>query len=257
MTRIIALSNQKGGVGKTTSTLNIGAALALKGKRVLLIDVDPQCNLSKSLDATNDEFDIYGVLLREYPVKSAVFKVRPNLLLIPGSKNLPAFERNHGGDYESFYFLKTRLEEILSMYQIDYVLIDCPPSLNLISTNAYVAANEVVVPVEGQEFSLDGLSLVAETVHKVNGRLNPNLKLSCAFFTRHHHRKLISKEVARTIESEYPNLLLETHIRECVQLKESPSYKQDIFAYAPESNGAKDYMELAKKIDELCPEKSI
>lgn len=254
MTRIISISNLKGGVGKTTSSLNIAAALAIRGKKVLLIDLDPQCNLSKSLGADTTEKDIYGVLLKEYPIKSAVFKVRDNLLLIPGSKNFPAFEKNHGGDYESFFFLKERLEELLSRTEVDYVLIDCPPSLNLISTNAYVASKEIFVPLEAQEFSLDGLDLVAETVAKINKRLNPDLKIAGAFFTRFHQRKLISQEVKKILEEDYPSLLMNTTIREDVRLKESPSYKKDIFAYAPESNGAIDYFELATEIEKLCLE---
>lgn len=257
MTRIISISNQKGGVGKTTSTLNIGAALALKGKRVLLVDMDPQCNLTKSLGADKGEQDIYGVLLKEYSVKSAVFKIRDNLLLIPGSKNFPAFERNHGGEFESFFYLKEQLDELLARVEIDFVLIDCPPSLNLISTNAYVASKEIIVPLEAQEFSLDGLDLVSETLRKVNKRLNPGLKIVGAFFSRYHHRKLISREICKIIEQEYPDILIDNHIRECVQLKESPSYKKDVFSYAPESNGAKDYMNLAIEIEKLCPGNSI
>jgi len=251
MTRIISISNLKGGTGKTTSSINLAAALAIKGQRVLLLDLDSQCNLSKTFGITDAERNIYGILLEEYSIKSAVFKIRDRLLLIPGTKNLPAFERNHGGDFESFYFLKERLEELLSKFEIDYIIIDCPPSLNLISTNAYVASHEILVPLEAQEFSLDGLDLVSETLQKVNKRLNPNLKLLGAFFTRYHHRKLISKEMLKLINEEYPGVLIDTHIRECVQLKESPSYRKDIFSYAPESNGAIDYKNLADKIELL------
>lgn len=254
MTRIISLSNQKGGVGKTTSTLNIGAALALQGYRVLLIDLDPQCNLSKSLGLNDSDKNVYSILLKECTVRESVYKVRDNLLLIPGTKNLSSFERTNDLDIDSFYLLKEKLEELTSKVEIDFIIIDCPPSLGLISTNAYAASKELLVPLEAQEFSLDGLDLVLDTLKKVNSRLNPDLHLAGAFFTRYHHRKLISREINNLLSKEYPNILLDTNIRECVQLKESPSYKQDVFAYAPDSNGAKDYMKLSQEIIELCPE---
>lgn len=175
MTRIIAISNQKGGVGKTTSALNIGSALAIEGKRVLLIDLDPQCNLSKSFGLIDPERHIYGVLLNEYPIKDTVYKIRDNLLMVPCSKNLAAFERNNSGDIESFYKLKEQLEILCSKVQIDFILMDCPPSLGLICTNAYVAAHEIYTPMEAQEFSIDGLEEVLKTVEKVQNRLNKSL----------------------------------------------------------------------------------
>lgn len=248
MTRIIAISNQKGGVGKTTSALNIGSALAIEGKRVLLIDLDPQCNLSKSFGLIDPEKHIYGVLLREYSIKETVFKVRDNLLMVPCSKNLAAFERNNAGDIESFYILKEQLEILTSKVQIDFIVLDCPPSLGLISSNAYVAAQEIYTPMEAQEFSIDGLEEVLKTVLKIKKRLNETLEIKGVFFTRFHGRKLISKEVQEYLHTNFPSLLLQTSIRECVRLKESPSARKDIFSYAPDSNGASDYRSLAQEI---------
>lgn len=246
--RIVAISNQKGGVGKTTSSLNIAAALALKGKRTLLIDLDPQSNLTKSLGVYDPPKNIYGLLLREYSVTETIVKIRPNLLLIPASKNLAAFEQNSGTNPDAFYILQEELAELTSSIDIDFIILDCPPSLGLLSVNAYVAASEVYTPIESQEFSLDGLDEVIKTINKLKKRLNPNLKLSGMFFTRHHKRKLISQEVENIIKKDYPGLLLSTNIRECVQLKESPSARKDIFEYAPDSNGAKDYKNLANEI---------
>jgi len=246
--RVIAISNQKGGVGKTTSSLNLAAALALNGKRTLLIDLDPQSNLTKSLGVYDPAKNIYGLLLKEYSVKETVVKIRPNLLLIPASKNLAAFEQNSGTNPDAFYILQEELEELTKSVDIDFIILDCPPSLGLLSVNAYVAASEVYTPLESQEFSLDGLDEVIKTITKMKKRLNPDLKLSGVFFTRHHRRKLISQEVENILQNDYPGLLLNTGIRECVQLKESPSARKDIFEYAPESNGATDYRNLANEI---------
>jgi chromosome partitioning protein len=248
MTRIIAISNQKGGVGKTTSSLNLAAALVLKGFKVLLVDLDPQSNLTKSLGISNPSKNIYGILLNEYSIKETILKIRKNLLLIPASKNLAAFEQNSGTDLDSFYKLQEELSELANSIELDFIIIDCPPSLGLLTVNAYVAASEVYAPIEGQEFSLDALLEVKISIDKIRKRINPNLKLSGVFFTRHHKRKLISQEVEKIIHQDYPGLLMNTHIRETVQLKESPSAHKDIFEYAPNSNGAEDYMQLANEI---------
>ncbi|QSE99188.1 ParA family protein [Fulvivirga lutea] len=257
MTRVISISNQKGGVGKTTSTLNIGAALAIAGKKTLLIDMDPQCNLSKSLGAEKCENDIYGLLIEDCSIRSAVFKIRKNLLLIPGSKNFPVFEKNYGSDINSFFLLRDKLESLLENSIVDYVLIDCPPSLGLISTNAYLASDNVIVPLEAMEFSLDGLDLVNESVERLSKKLNPDLRLLGAFFTRYDHRLLVTKETESIVHKEYPGLLLESNIRQCTKLRESPSNREDIFSYAPESNGAQDYNLLANKLDVICQGISI
>jgi chromosome partitioning protein len=246
--RIIAISNQKGGVGKTTSSLNLAAALALEGNRVLLIDLDPQANLSKSCGIVDPEKHVYGVLLKEYAIKETVAKIRKNLLLIPASKNLAAFEQNSGTNPDAFYILQEELWELTKSVDIDFIIIDCPPSLGLLSVNAYVAASEVYTPCDSSEFSLDGLEEVIKTISKMRKRLNPDLQLAGVFFTRHHKRKLISQEVERVIQKDYPGLLLKTSIRECVQLKESPSARKDVFDYSPICHGAEDYRNLANEI---------
>lgn len=248
MGKVIAIANQKGGVGKTTSSINIAAALAINGKRTLLMDIDPQSNCSKSFGIINPEKHIYGVLLKEYSIKESVVKIRKNLLLIPSSKNLAAFEQNSGTNPDAFYILQEELAELTKTVDIDFIILDCPPSLGLLSVNAYVAASEVYTPLESQEFSLDGLDEVIKTIDRMKKRLNPELELSGVFFTRHHKRKLISQEVENIIKEDYPGLLLNTGIRECVQLKESPSARKDIFEYAPESNGAVDYRNLSHEI---------
>jgi chromosome partitioning protein len=164
---------------------------------------------------------------------------------------LGAFEQNSGTNPDAFYILREELDELTKTVDIDFIILDCPPSLGLLSVNAYVAASEVYTPCESSEFSLDGLEEVIKTISKMRKRLNADLQLAGVFFTRHHKRKLISQEVERIIQKDYPGLLLKTSIRECVQLRESPSARKDIFEYAPESNGSTDYRDLANEIQNI------
>ncbi len=246
MKKIIAFSNQKGGVGKTTSALNVGAAIALRGHKVLLFDLDPQANLSKSLGLGSPEVTIYDVLTKGVPIREAVYKVRNNLLVVPCTKKFSNIELEAATNPKALFALKKAIANVKS--QCDYVILDCPPSLGLITTSAMIAANEVYTPLEAQEFSIDGLSEVQKTIVDVQEDLNPGISLSGVFFTRHNPRKLISQDMEHIVNEKYPNMLMNTHIRECVQLKESPSIRKDVFEYDAESNGAEDYMNLAEEI---------
>jgi len=244
MTKIIAISNQKGGVGKTTSSINIAAALVEKGFKVLLVDLDPQGNLTSGLGLKNPENTIHGALLGEYKVKP--YPVKSGLAFIACNNAFSSFEKLKGDEMDREYLLKELLEPIKS--KCDYIILDCPPSLGLITVNAFTAANEVFVPLEAQLFSTDGLVKVIDMVDKINKRLNPGLEIKGIFFTRYSKRTILKRETLEEIRSAYPHLVLNAYIRESIALGESPHLGKDIYAYAKESAGAADYMALVEEI---------
>jgi chromosome partitioning protein len=244
MTKIIAISNLKGGVGKTTSTISIGSGLADLGYKVVLCDLDPQANLTAGLGIKNPEFTIHGALLGEYAVKA--YPIRNNLAVIACSPAISSFEKLKGDEIEKEFILKEVLAPIVS--KVDFIILDCPPALGLITVNAFVAANAVYTPLEAQLYSTDGLIKVIDIVGKVNKRLNPTLALKGVFFTRFDKRKILKRETLDQINSDYPNLILETTIRETIALGEAPHLGKDIFAYAPTSAGASDYNSLIQEI---------
>ncbi|UZS00124.1 ParA family protein [Chondrinema litorale] len=250
MARYITFTNQKGGVGKTTSVLNIGAALASKGYRVLLIDLDPQGNLTQSFMTEMPSDTIFTILMKECSLEDVLFQVKENLLLIPCSSKFANFERQFAADADSQYILTDLLEDIEKAYpdQLDFIIFDTPPALGLITLNALVACREVFVPMNSQEFSLTGLEAVVDVVNRVQKRANPKLNMKGIFFTQHNPRKYISRNMADTLAASFPGLLLQTYIRKNVALEESPSLRQDVFLYAPESNGASDYENLTNEI---------
>lgn len=248
--RIIAFTNQKGGVGKTTSVLNIGAGLVAHGKKVLLIDLDPQGNLTQSLLPAPPQNTVFTVLLEECELQEGVMALGNGLSLIPCNAKFANFERQFAADANSQYVLTDLVEDIKETYpgEFDYIIMDTPPALGLITLNALVAAKEIYVPMNSQEFSLTGLKAVMEVVTRVKKRVNKELKVSGLFFTQHNPRKYISRNMAETLNEDYPGLLMETYVRKNVALEESPSLRQDVFKYDPDSNGAKDYMQLTKEI---------
>lgn len=249
MARIISFANRKGGVGKTTSAINIAAGLARIGKKVLLIDLDPQGNLTHAL-ADEPSNTIFTLLMKECELQDALIQINSNLVLIGCNPTFARFEKQFAGEADGLYILNDFLEDVLEQAgdQIDIVILDCPPSLGLITINAMVASHEVYVPMEAQQFSLEGLNQVRTEVEKIQKRANPKLKLKGLFFSRHNARTYISKNMVELLENEYPGLLMNTFIRRNIALEESPSLKQDIFTYAPESNGAKDYESLVNEI---------
>lgn len=243
-TKVIAIANHKGGVGKSTSVASIGAALARMGKNVLLIDLDAQQNLSFTLTQNEDpEASIYDSLVndRDLPIVS----VAERLDLVPASLELARAEIDMATKIAREGILRTHLENLGNQY--DYVIIDCPPSLGIVTTNALVAADLLFIPLTAEALPLKGLRMLDEVVGEVKKRVNPRLNLGGVFFTRYNNRRL-NKEVVNIITDKYADKVFATKIRENISLAEMPLSGQSIFDYEPSSNGAKDYMSLAKEI---------
>ncbi|MFC6225672.1 ParA family protein [Hymenobacter artigasi] len=243
MSKILAFTNQKGGVGKTTSTANIGAGLVRAGKRVLLVDLDPQANLTKGLGLVDADKNVYGALLKEYPLKA--YKAH-DMWLVAGSPALSGFEKLKGDELDREFLLKELLEPVREKF--DYILLDCPPALALVTLNAYACSQELYIPLEAQLYATDGLEKVLDLVSRVQRRLNPELKVGGIFFTRHDARKVLRRETAEQMRTKYPKLVLNSFIRESIALGEAPHLAKDIFTYAPQSAGATDYQALVAEI---------
>lgn len=249
MHKTIAIANQKGGVGKTTTAINLAASLALESKRVLLVDLDPQGNtttglgvdrgqLSESLYQILDGTRLLGEILRETEV--------PQLLLIPASRDLVGIEVELVNADRREYRLKDALGGVGEHY--DYVLLDCPPSLGLLTLNALTAADSLLIPIQSEYYALEGLSAILETMRLVQHGLNTALRLEGIVITMFDSRNRISHQVVEDIRTHFPDKLFQTIIRRNVRLSESPSYGKPICLYDPASPGAQDYRELAKEL---------
>jgi chromosome partitioning protein len=245
MTRVLALSNQKGGVAKTTSAINIAAALARVGQRVVLVDLDPQANLTSGLGLGDAEQNVYGALLGEYRLKAYATETE-NLVVVAGSPGFSGFEQLKGQEPNRDFLLRDLLAPLHS--RCDFIVLDCPPALGLITVNAYACAHEVYIPTEAQLYGLDGLTKVVDLVERMRQHLNPGLKVGGIFFTRYDKRKVLRRETADLVRSHYPDLVLASVIRESIALSEAPHASQDIFSYASNSAGSSDYQELAMEI---------
>ena len=244
MSKTITLSNHKGGVGKTTSVINIGAGLVSLGKKVLLVDLDPQANLSQSLGYRDQELTIYGALKGEQEVKP--IEVLPGLELIPSTLDLAGAEIELSAEAGREFILKELLEPLRASY--DYILIDSPPSLGLLTINAFTASNEVLIPLQSQYLALQGLTVLQGVIEKIQKRLNKGLKLGGVFITQYDKRKVLHREVVETIQGHLKGLLLKTIIRDNIALAEAPAVGQDIFRYNAKSYGAEDYLALCKEV---------
>jgi chromosome partitioning protein len=244
MTRILAISNHKGGVGKTTSTVNIGAALALKAYKVLLVDLDPQANLTQSLGIKTSAFNIYENLRGRQAVSP--IKVKDNLYVIPSSLDLSAAEIELSAEPGREYLLKDILSKVQGDF--DYILIDCPPSLGLLTIDALTTATDVVIPLQAEYLPLKGLAKLTEVIEKIKNRLNPNLMIGCVFLTQYDPRKVLNRDVAESVREFFGDKLLTAKISNNVSLAEAPSQGQDIFLYNKASKGAVDYKDLCDEI---------
>lgn len=249
--RLIAVMNQKGGVGKTTSTLNVAHALSMAGKRVLVLDMDPQAQLSAGFGVMDaDKAGLDRVLLEGAGLSEVAFEVRERLVLVPAGPRLAEFEYASDGGPDRGFFLQRALAHDNGY---DFALIDSPPSAGLLTMNAFLAANEVLIPVSGDYFALHGVSRFMQIMDHIDGSLDRDTRVWLTL-TRFNERKRLARDVRDKLVEYFPKKLLITPVRECVTLAESPSFGQTIFEYAQGSNGAKDYQGLA---DDLVNERTM
>ncbi len=244
MAKVISISNHKGGVGKTTSTVNIGAGLNTLNKKVLLIDLDPQASLSQCFGLAETERTIYGAIKNDYPLSP--INVVKNLDVVASTLDLSGAEMEFGSEPGREYLLKELIDPIKDKY--DYIIIDCPPSLGLLTINALTASNEVYIPLQAEYLALKGLTKITEMVEKIKKRINKELFISGVFITQYDSRKVLNRDVAETIKSYFGERVFKTYIRNNVALAEAPSTGKDIFRYDSKCNGAQDYLSLCKEI---------
>ena len=249
MGRVIAVANQKGGVGKSTTAINLSACLAEKEKKVLTIDMDPQGNTTSGLgvDKNNVENTLYELLLGEAETKDTIVKdVVENVDLIPSNVNLSGAEIELIGVDEKEYILKKIIDKVRRKY--DYIIIDCPPSLNLLTINALTAANTVLVPIQCEYYALEGLSQLIHTIDLVKDRLNKKLVMEGVVFTMYDARTNLSLQVVENVKDNLQQNIYKTIIPRNVRLAEAPSYGQPITIYDPRSTGAESYRLLAEEV---------
>lgn len=245
---IYAVANQKGGVGKTTTAVNLAACLAEAGSRVLLVDVDPQANASGGLGISGrDRPTIADVLLDGLPVADAVASTRvPNLDLVPSSRDLAEAAVELPGREGRETLLAHALAPVRADYP--YIFLDCPPSLDLLTVNALAAADRLIVPVQCEYYALEGLSRLMETVAAVQARLNPGLRVTGMLMTMHDSRTRVSGDVITEVRRHFPELAFRTVVPRNVRLAEAPSYGEPVIRYDPHCVGADAYFEAAKEV---------
>jgi chromosome partitioning protein len=247
--RIFAVANQKGGVGKTTTTTSLGAAIAEKGKRVLVVDLDPQGNATTGLGVDGRMFErsMYDVLLNDVPIVDIVEPTGfNNLFVAPATLDLAGVEQELTAVISRELRLKRALESVEGDF--DYVFIDCPPSLGLITINAFAAATDIMVPVQTEFYALEGLTQLQKIVDLVQKNLNPSLKISKVVLTMYDQRIMLSQDVAIEVGKYFQDALCDTRIPRTVRLAEAPSFGQPITVFDPNSKGAKAYRKLAEEI---------
>jgi chromosome partitioning protein len=247
----IAVINQKGGVGKTTTTVNLGAALARRGLRVLMLDMDPQANLTVHVDKRPDleGQTMTNLLVEDAPLQGLVQPTAtPNLSVVPADTSLAGVEQVLANRIGRETILREALDAWSGAGECDFVLFDCPPSLGVLSANALVAADHVVIPMQAEYLSLQGMAKLLEVIQLVQKRLNPAIRIACVLPCMLDARTNLSTEVLREIESHFGAMLTTTRIRNNVKLAEAPSFGRTIFEHAPDSNGAKDYEAFANEL---------
>ncbi|HEY8422161.1 MAG TPA: AAA family ATPase [Thermoclostridium sp.] len=251
MSKIIAIANQKGGVGKTTTAVNLSSCLAVKGKKVLLIDIDPQGNTTSGLgiDKTNIKKSIYDVIINDLPIKETFIQTKVNnLVLSPSNIQLAGAEVELVSIISRETRLKHALENVKSNF--NYIIIDCPPSLGLITVNALTAADTILVPIQCEYYALEGLSQLMNTVKIVQKHLNPELKVEGVVLTMFDARTNLSIQVVDEVKKYFGNKVYRTIIPRNVRLSEAPSYGLPIILYDNKSKGAECYMDLADEVIE-------
>lgn len=251
MGRIIAVANQKGGVGKSTTAINLSACLAEKGKKVLAVDMDPQGNLTSGLGVDKDsvEKSIYELIIGEADIKEVINKeVLENLDIIPTSIDLSAAEIELIGVDDKEYILRNAIDQVKDQY--DFVIIDCPPSLSMLTINAMTTADSVIVPIQCEYYALEGLSQLIHTVELVKDRLNSKLEIEGVVFTMYDARTNLSLQVVENVKDNLQQNIYKTIIPRNIRLAEAPSYGLPINKYDPKSTGAESYMRLADEVIE-------
>lgn len=244
MAIIISLLNHKGGVGKTTSAINIGAGLVELGKRVLLIDLDPQANLTLSLGVPRQKYTIYEALRGEAELHP--FTVKPNMDVVISTLDLSGAEMELVNEAGREFIMRELFVAVADRY--DYIIIDCPPSLGLLTLNALTSSRYVMIPLQTEFLALQGLAKIKQVIDKVRMRLNRNLEIGGVIPTMYNHKLVLNRDVVDTIHKYFGEKVFKTYIRDNVALAEAPAQRKDIFAYQPKSNGATDYLELCKEI---------
>lgn len=249
--RIIAVTNQKGGVGKTTTTINLGAALAEQGRNVLLVDLDPQGNASTGLgiEASERKLTTYDLLIDEAPLSEVVIETSiDGLWIAPATTDLSSADIELVSNEKRSHLLHDAVRG-QDVVDFDYVLIDCPPSLNLLTVNAMVAADSVLVPLQSEFFALEGLSQLMLTVREVRQTANPNLRIEGVVLTMYDARNNLSRQVEADARDNLGGLVFETIIPRNVRVSEAPSFALPVLAYDPHSKGSQAYRDLAQELD--------
>lgn len=249
MGKIIAIANQKGGVGKTTTSINLSACIAAKGKKVLVIDIDPQGNTTSGYGIEKNELEntIYELILGDCSIEDCILKeVFPNISILPSNVNLAAAEIELIGVEKKEFILKNEVDWVKDRY--DFIIIDCPPSLSLLTVNAMTTADSVLVPIQCEYYALEGLSQLIHTVNLVKERLNPELDMDGVVFTMYDSRTNLSAQVVENVKSHLNQNVYKTLIPRNIRLAEAPSYGKPINMYDPKSAGAESYMSLAEEV---------
>lgn len=246
---IVAIANQKGGVGKTTTAINLAAAMALRGKRTLLIDLDPQANSTMTfVDMTQVTRSVYDAIadpaigFKDVILPSSL----ENLSVAPSRIALAKLEAKLVGELDAHFRLKDKLEPVLS--EFSHVVIDCPPALGLLTVNALVAATHILIPIQSSYFALEGTDDLLETIEKVRQRPNPALRILGVVITMHDKRTALARDIRAQIQKVFGGKVFKTVITKSVRLEESPAYKESIFTFAPDSTGATEYYRLCEEV---------